>query len=86
MDDLPNLGEKSRQVLTKIGITTRCQLAQAGSVAVYAMAKHSRANVGLNLLWALEGALTGVHWQEVVFKNRTALLLALETYENSLRS
>jgi DNA transformation protein and related proteins len=33
------------------------------------------------LLWALESALTGEHWQHVAKNHRTSLLLALEEYE-----
>jgi DNA transformation protein len=34
--------------------------------------------VSLNLLWALEGALTGRPWQEVAVADRASLLMALE--------
>ena len=34
--------------------------------------------MSLNLLWAMEGALTGVHWQVVAREHRASLLLALE--------
>ncbi|WP_264362066.1 TfoX/Sxy family protein [Ramlibacter tataouinensis] len=37
--------------------------------------------VSLNLLWALEGAITGERWQEVARRHRTSLLLALEDHE-----
>jgi DNA transformation protein len=37
--------------------------------------------VSLNLLWALEGALSGEHWQVVAKEHRTSLLLALEEQE-----
>lgn len=81
MDGLPNPGDKSRQVLEIIGITSRRQLALIGPVAAYAMAKRSGANVSLNLLRALEGALTDIHWHEAARIRRTALRLALESYE-----
>ena len=38
-------------------------------------------NVSLNLLWAIESALTGVPWQEIARRHRTSLLLALEQHE-----
>ena len=37
------------------------QLTAIGSVAAYLKAKRTGAKVSLNLLWALEGALTGLH-------------------------
>lgn len=79
--DLPNLGPKSQQMLARAGITSALQLRELGSVAAYVKAKRSGANASLNLLWALEAALTGVHWQEVARVHRTSLLLALEEYE-----
>jgi DNA transformation protein len=45
------------------------------------MVKKVEPSASLNLLWALEGALTGLHWQEVAKEHRTSLLLALETHE-----
>jgi DNA transformation protein len=78
---LPNLGPKSQQVMAKAGISSVEQLRQIGSVAAYVRAKRTGANVSLNLLWALEGALSGLHWQEVARDHRTSLLLALEDQE-----
>jgi DNA transformation protein len=40
--------------------------------------------VSLNLLWGLESALTGEHWQDVAKKHRTSLLLALEEREKNV--
>jgi DNA transformation protein len=44
----------------------------------FLLAKQKNSNVSLNLLWALEGALTGESWQSVAKHHRTTLLLALE--------
>jgi DNA transformation protein len=55
---LPNLGPKSQQVMAGAGITSVEHLRNMGSVAAYVRAKRTGANVSLNLLWALEGALT----------------------------
>jgi DNA transformation protein len=82
--DLPNLGPKSQRMLADAGITSIEQLRKLGSVAAYSKAKRSSVNVSLNLLWALEGALTGLSWQEVARVHRTSLLLALEQYEQGL--
>ena len=79
--ELQNLGPKSAQVLARAGITSLEQLRQLGAVPAYVKAKRTGANVSLNLLWALEGALTGLHWQAVAQIHRTSLLLALEDYE-----
>lgn len=76
--DLPNLGPKSQQMLQVAGICTVAQLRKLGSVAAYVKVKNAGAPASLNLLWALEGALTGLPWQVVAREHRTSLLLALE--------
>jgi DNA transformation protein len=81
--DIPNLGPKSQQILATTGITTFEQLKRMGSVAAYAKAKSTQANVSLNLLWALEGALAGLPWQQVVRLHRTSLLLSLERHQQN---
>jgi DNA transformation protein and related proteins len=76
--DLSNLGPRSRAMLSKAGIESVAQLRQLGSVRAYAAVKSTGANASLNLLWALEGALTGLPWQVVAREHRLSLLLALE--------
>jgi DNA transformation protein and related proteins len=83
--DLPNLGPKSQQALAQVGVMSLADLRHLGAVAAYATAKRSGANVSLNLLWALEGALTGLPWQEVAREHRTSLLLALDEFERRQR-
>lgn len=80
-DELPNLGPKSRAMLASVGITSIGQLRELGAVAAYAKVKRAHAKASLNLLWALEGALTGLSWQHVAKEHRTSLLLALEAHE-----
>jgi len=83
MANLPNLGPKSTQMLASAGIHTFADLQALGSVAAYVKTKRSGAKVSLNLLWALEGALSGLHWQEVARVHRTSLLLSLEQMERT---
>jgi DNA transformation protein len=83
--DLPNLGPKSAAILEKVGIKTLAQLRQRGAVSAYVAAKTVSPKVSLNLLWALEGALSGITWQEVARNHRTSLLLAVEQCELGLR-
>jgi DNA transformation protein and related proteins len=75
---LPNLGPKSHAMLVAARITTVAQLRKLGAVAAYAQVKRSNPKASLNLLWALEGALTALPWQVVAREHRTSLLLALE--------
>lgn len=80
--DLPNLGPRSVAILAQAGIKTVAQLRKRGAIAAYVAAKKQSSGVSLNLLWALEGALTGITWQEVAKEHRTSLLLALEQWES----
>lgn len=75
---LPNLGPKSQTMLALAGITHEAQLRELGAVAAYARVKAVEPAASLNLLWALEGALSGLRWQEVARHRRTSLLLHLE--------
>ena len=63
--ELPNLGEKSAQMLTAAGIYTREQLEQLGPVRSYLAAKQAGGNVSLNLLWAIAGTLADIKWNEL---------------------
>jgi DNA transformation protein len=80
---LANIGPKSAQFLNNAGIKSLEQLKLLGSVRAYSLVKHVEPSASLNLLWALEGAISGLHWRGVAKEHRTSLLLALETYEQS---
>lgn len=79
--NLPNFGPKSQQMLAQAGIHTIEQLRELGAVRAYLQVKRFGANVSLNLLWAIEGALSERHWQEVAKHDRLRLLLELEDVE-----
>ena len=81
ISDLRNFGPKSQQMLAQAGIHTIEQLQELGAVRAYVQVKRSGANSSLNLLWAMEGALSGRHWQEVAKHDRLRLLLELEDVE-----
>lgn len=75
---LPNLGPKSAAMLQAAGICQISQLRRLGAVEAYARVKATQSGASLNLLWALEGALSGQPWQVVARVHRASLLLALE--------
>jgi DNA transformation protein and related proteins len=83
---LANLGPKSAEFLAAAGIRSLEELAALGSVAAFVKVKSVEPKASLNLLWALEGALTGLHWREVAKEHRTSLLLALESHEQQFKS
>lgn len=83
MDDLPNLGSKSKQMLEQAGIHSRSELRQLGAARAYWQVKNCHSKASLNLLWALEGALTERHWLDVAKHDRLRLLLELEDLEEN---
>lgn len=85
MTGLPNLGPKSVAMLAAAGVTTTAQLRALGAVATYVRVKAVWPAASLNLLWALEGALSGVPWRTVAREHRTSLLAALEQHEAGRR-
>jgi DNA transformation protein len=77
-DPLHGLGPRSREMLGQAGIDSIERLRELGSVRAYVAVKRAGCGPSLNLLWALEGAITGRRWQDVAREDRTTLLLALE--------
>ena len=81
LDTLPNLGPKSNEMLRRSGISSIEQLRELGAVRAYLMVKRNDGRASLNLLWALEGALSNRPWHEVAKHDRLSLLLHLESVE-----
>jgi DNA transformation protein len=71
-------------MLMKAGIRSEQDLRARGSVAAYVAVRAAGVKPSLNLLWALEGALTGRDWKEISRQERTALLMRLDDYEQGL--
>ncbi|WP_211238080.1 TfoX/Sxy family protein [Derxia gummosa] len=80
LSQLANLGPKSAAWLIAAGITSVSEIRALGSVASYVRVKRAGMNASLNLLWALEGAISDQPWQTVAREHRTSLLLALDEY------
>lgn len=85
MKPLANLGPASVRMLNAAGIHSEQELRALGAVAAYLAVKASGGNASLNLLWALEGALTGRDWRVVAREDRTSLLIQLDDLERSRR-
>lgn len=62
---LKNLGMASVNILHSVGINTREDLSQLGAVAAYQKIKARHLNVSKVMLYALQGALMDVHWNEL---------------------
>ncbi|MDL5366136.1 TfoX/Sxy family protein [Xanthomonas sp. NCPPB 2654] len=78
-EKLRNIGPKSAAWLRQVGLRTQEDLAAAGAVGAFLKVKRAGFKPSLNLLYSLEGALTGCHWQELPEARRTQLLAELDT-------
>lgn len=83
LSDLRNLGPNSAAALAAAGIDSPSALAQAGAVIAYLAAKRQEPASSLNLLWALEGALSNRDWREVAREDRLRLLTELEAAQET---
>ena len=75
---LRNIGPKSAAWLRQVGLRTLDDLAAAGPVEAYMRVRRAGFRPGLNLLYAIEGALNDTHWQEVPDARRVELVAAAE--------
>lgn len=77
-EKLRNIGPKSAAWLRQVGLRTLDDLAAAGAVEAYMKVRRAGFKPSLNLLYSLEGALTGCHWQDVPEARRAELVQAAE--------
>lgn len=80
-EPLRNLGPASLRMLQRAGIGSAAQLRTLGAARAFVAVKRAGAKPSLNLLWALEGALTDRPWREVAKAERLSLLLQVEDEE-----
>lgn len=73
---LRNIGPKSAAWLRQTGIRTQEDLVAVGALAAFVRVKRAGFKPSLNLLYALEGAILGCHWQEIPDERRNELVLA----------
>ena len=73
---LRNIGPKSAAWLRQTGIHSQEDLEAVGALAAFIRVKRAGFKPSLNLLYALEGAILGCHWQEIPEVRRQALVLA----------
>jgi len=68
LSDLANIGPTIENRLREVGIASRAELKKVGAVAAYLRIR--KANPGKTMavcyyLYSLEGALRGVHWDDL---------------------
>ncbi len=76
--ELKNLGMASVNILHAIGVNTYQDLADVGSVGAYRKVKSRGIHVSKVMLYALEGALMDVHWNELAPDEKSRLVQEAE--------
>lgn len=80
LSGLRNLGPKSEAMLATIAIRTHEQLAVRGALAAFIALKQFGQPASLNLLYAMEGALSDRDWRDVMRDDKLHLLTELEAH------
>lgn len=62
---LKNLGMASVNILHAVGINTYAELRKVGAVEAYRRIKGRDINVSKVMLYALQGALLNIHWNDL---------------------
>ena len=73
---LRNIGPKSAAWLRQVGLRSLEDVAAIGAVDAFMKVRRAGFKPSLNLLYSLEGALVGCHWQEIPDERRSELVLA----------
>ncbi|QNP41606.1 TfoX/Sxy family protein [Lysobacter solisilvae (ex Woo and Kim 2020)] len=73
-----NIGPKSAAWLRQVGLRSLDDLTAVGTVEAFMRVKRAGFKPGLNLLYAIEGALLDCHWQEIPDERRQELILAAD--------
>ena len=63
--ELKNLGSATVNILHAVGINSHADLERVGAVGVYLRIKKRNIHVSKVMLYALQGALLGMHWNDL---------------------
>lgn len=80
---LKNLGMASVNILHAIGINTYADLQRVGAVEAYRRIKARDINVSKVMLYALQGALMNVHWNDLAPDLKASLVHEAEKASDS---
>ena len=78
VEKIRNIGPKSMAWLRQTGVRSLVDLQAVGALAAFVRIKRAGFKPSLNLLYALEGAILGCHWQEIPDTRRAELVQAAE--------
>jgi DNA transformation protein len=65
-------------MLIRAGVKSPSELRTLGSARAFVRVREAGLRPSLNLLWALEGAIRDIPWQQVARTDRLRLLMELE--------
>jgi DNA transformation protein len=65
LSDLQNIGRVTERWLNGIGVFSESELRRLGAVKAYRLIRARESGVTLILVYALQGALMGMHWSRL---------------------
>jgi DNA transformation protein len=65
LSGLENIGKVTERWLNRIGVYDEEDLRRMGAVKAYRLICAAEAGAGLNLLYALQGAISGTRWSDL---------------------
>ncbi|MCI0407828.1 MAG: TfoX/Sxy family protein [Acidobacteria bacterium] len=65
LSGLENIGKVTERWLNGIGVYDEGELRRMGAVKAYRLIRATEAGAGLNLLYALQGAISGTPWNDL---------------------
>lgn len=65
LDEIPNWGSKSIAILNSVGIQSREEFGDLGSVVAFLAGRQSGQSATLNLLWSIAAGLEHQGWREL---------------------
>jgi DNA transformation protein and related proteins len=83
-EKLQNVGPKSAAWLRQVGVRSLADLKELGAVGAFLKVKRAGFRPSLNLLYSLEGALLGCHWQQLPSERRSELLLSVDAADTQM--
>jgi DNA transformation protein len=75
---LKNLGMASVNILRAVGVNTQVDLQRMGAVETYKRIKARDINVSKVMLYALQGALMDIHWNDLPAELKMQLVESAE--------
>ncbi|MFL0800771.1 MAG: TfoX/Sxy family protein [Agarilytica sp.] len=80
---LKNLGMASVNILHAVGVNSYTDLSQMGAVEAYCRIKSRGIHVSKVMLYALQGALMDVHWNDLTPDLKAQLVAEAEQFDQT---